>query len=138
MATRLLQRRSRLQRKETKKEYVFGYKLHVSADVELEAPLISVIAPANKHNKTFFHQIYGGIKNIFTINYDAKYPFECSLRLNRHIPELHYDNVRPVIATNGRGFYKSKPPKDPEYDLCIFMPHCLLGKICNVTVSRLT
>ncbi|MGC9098992.1 MAG: transposase [Candidatus Micrarchaeia archaeon] len=21
----------------------------------------------------------------------------------------------PVIATNGRGFYKSKPPKDPEY-----------------------
>ena len=29
--------------------------------------------------------------------------------------ELHYDNVKPVIAINGRGFYKSSIPKDPEY-----------------------
>ncbi|MGC8496028.1 MAG: transposase, partial [Candidatus Micrarchaeia archaeon] len=29
--------------------------------------------------------------------------------------ELHYDNVKPVIAINGRGFYKSSVPKDPEY-----------------------
>jgi len=30
--------------------------------------------------------------------------------------ELHYDNVKPVIAINGRGFYKSSMPKNPEYD----------------------
>ena len=29
--------------------------------------------------------------------------------------ELHRNNVKPVIAINGRGFYKSSVPKDPEY-----------------------
>ena len=29
--------------------------------------------------------------------------------------ELHYDSVKQVIAINGRGFYKSSVPKDPEY-----------------------
>jgi IS5 family transposase len=29
--------------------------------------------------------------------------------------ELRHDNVKPVIAINGRGFYKSAVPKDPEY-----------------------
>jgi len=29
--------------------------------------------------------------------------------------ELQYDNVKPIIAINGKGFYKSSTSKDPEY-----------------------
>ena len=29
--------------------------------------------------------------------------------------ELRSDNVKPIIVINGRGFYKSSVPKDPEY-----------------------
>ncbi len=29
--------------------------------------------------------------------------------------ELRHDNVKPLIAINGRGFYKSETPKDVEY-----------------------
>ena len=29
--------------------------------------------------------------------------------------ELHRNNVKPVIAINGKGFYKSAASKDPEY-----------------------
>ncbi|MGC8649158.1 MAG: hypothetical protein ACP5UN_02990, partial [Candidatus Micrarchaeia archaeon] len=29
--------------------------------------------------------------------------------------ELHYNNIKLLIPTNGRGFYKSKKSKDPEY-----------------------
>ncbi len=108
-------KKEQIARKEVKKEYVFGYKLHASADAESEVPLVSVVAPANKHDKTFFHRIYGRIKNMFTINYDAKYLLDAAYDSTDIYQELHYDSVKPVIATNGRGFYKSKTPKDPEY-----------------------
>jgi hypothetical protein len=108
-------KKEQVARKKAKKEYVFGYKLHASADAELEVPLVSMVAPANKHDKTFFHKIYGGIKSMFTINYDAKYLLDAAYDSTDIYQELHYDNIKPVIATNGRGFYKSKTPKDPDY-----------------------
>ncbi|MGC8670115.1 MAG: transposase, partial [Candidatus Micrarchaeia archaeon] len=108
-------KKEQIARKEAKKEYVFGYKLHASADAESEVSLVSVVAPANKHDKTFFHQIYGGIKNMFVITYDTKYLLDAAYDSTDIYQELHYDNVKPVIAINGRGFYKSKLPKDSSY-----------------------
>ncbi|MGC8496249.1 MAG: transposase, partial [Candidatus Micrarchaeia archaeon] len=52
---------------------------------------------------------------MFVINYDAKFLADAAYDSTDIYQELHYDNVKPVIATNGRGFYKSKKPKDPEY-----------------------
>ncbi|MGC8629274.1 MAG: hypothetical protein ACP5T4_03660, partial [Candidatus Micrarchaeia archaeon] len=59
--------------------------------------------------------IYVDIKNMFTINYDAKYLLDAAYDSTDIYQELHYDNVKPVIAINGRGFYKSKLPKDRDY-----------------------
>ncbi len=72
---------------------------------------------------------------------------------------LRHDDIKPVIAKNGRGFYKSKPLKDPDYgkrwememifqglrkyqpckkqvrrhckggNLCAFMPYCIHDKV---------
>ena len=46
-------KKEQIARKEAKKEYAFGYKLQVAADAELEVPLVTEIASANKHDKTF-------------------------------------------------------------------------------------
>jgi len=46
-------KKEEITRKEIKKEYAFGYKLQVAVDAELEVPLVTEIASANKHDKTF-------------------------------------------------------------------------------------
>jgi len=102
-------------RKITEKEFVFGYKLHLIADAETELPLYFAIAPANRNDKTFFHELYNAVKRRFRINYTAKYLADAQYDSTDVYQELHYDNVKPLIATNGRGHYKSTTPKDPEY-----------------------
>jgi len=48
---------------------------------------------------------FNNVKLLSDVRYDATGIYQ----------ELHYDNVKLVIAINGRGFYKSSIPKDPEY-----------------------
>lgn len=103
--------------KSTEKAFVFGYKLHAVADAETEIPIAVEIAPANRHDKTFFSRLYAKIKDIFHVHMrmDAKFLADSAYDSTDIYKELHYDGVKPVIAINGRGFYKSKTPKDPEY-----------------------
>ncbi|MGB9732952.1 MAG: hypothetical protein ACP5HF_02980 [Candidatus Micrarchaeia archaeon] len=46
---------------------------------------------------------------------DAKYLLDAAYDSTGIYQELHYDNIKLVIATNGRGLCKSKLPKDPSY-----------------------
>lgn len=103
--------------KSTTKSFVFGYKLHMIADAETEMPSAICIAPANRNDKVFFHRLYGEVKERFRVqmNYNAKFLGDAAYDATDIYQELHYDNVKPLIAINGRGFYKSKIPRDPEY-----------------------
>ncbi len=99
------------------KSFFFGYKLHMTADAERDLPAAVEIAPANRNDKIFFHGLYNTVKERFRIylNYNAKCLLDSAYDATDIYQELHYDNVKAVIAVNGRGFYKSKIPKDPEY-----------------------
>ncbi|OJI07274.1 MAG: hypothetical protein BK997_03380 [Candidatus Micrarchaeum sp. ARMAN-1] len=99
------------------KTLFFGYKLHAIADAETEMPIAVEIASANRHDKTFFHRLYAITKETFHVhmNPNAKVLADSGYDSTDIHEELHYDSAKPVIAINGRGFYKSSIPKDPEY-----------------------
>jgi hypothetical protein len=103
--------------KDNAKTLFFGYKLHAIVDAETEIPIAVEIAPANRHDKTFFHRLYRIAKETFHVHLtpNAKFLADAGYDSTDIYQELHYDNVKPVIAINGRGFYKSSVPKDPEY-----------------------
>ena len=103
--------------KSTEKSFVFGYKLHMDVDAENDMPLTFEIAPANRNDKVFFHKLYAELKERFnrSINYRMKFLADAAYDSTDIYQELHYDNVKPLIAINGRGFYKSSIPKDKDY-----------------------
>ena len=103
--------------KSTKKSFVFGYKLHVIADVETEIPIALEIAPANRNDKIFFHELYNTVKERFAVHMkpNAKFLADAAYDSTDIYQELHYDGVKPLIVVNGRGHYKSSKPKDKEY-----------------------
>lgn len=93
----------------------FGYKLHVIADAEDELPIGFFIAPGNRHDSVFFHGLLNDVKSKFRIAFGAKFLADSGYDATRIYKELHYENMKAVIATNGRGHRKSEIPKDPEY-----------------------
>ncbi len=103
--------------KDSAKTLFFGYKLHAIADAETEVPIAVEIAPANRHDKTFFHRLYAIAKKTFHIHMvpDSNLLADAGYDSTDLYQELRHDNVKPVIAINGRGFYKSSVPKDSEY-----------------------
>jgi len=52
--------------KDKEKANFYGYKLHVITDAETELPVAVTIAPANRHDKKFFHPLYNKIKQLFS------------------------------------------------------------------------
>lgn len=103
--------------KTAEKSFVFGYKLHMIADAETEMPAAIYIAPANRNDKIFFHKLYDAVKRLYRVclNPNPKYLADAAFDATDIYQELHYDGIKPAIAINGRGFYKSRIPKDPEY-----------------------
>jgi len=103
--------------KNKEKTLFYGYKLHVIVDADTELPIAVTVATANRHDKKFFHLLYNKVKQLFGINpfNNVKLLADAAYDATDIYQELHYDNVKPVIAINGRGFYKSSIPKDPEY-----------------------
>jgi len=103
--------------KDKEKTLFYGYKLHVITDAETELPIAMTVATANRHDKKFFYLLYNKVKQLFGINpfNNVKLLADAAYDSTDIYKELHYDNVKPVIAINGRGFYKSSIPKDPEY-----------------------
>ncbi|MCL4364708.1 transposase [Candidatus Marsarchaeota archaeon] len=93
----------------------FGYKLHAIADAENEVPIGFFIAPGNRHDSVFFHRLLDDVKSRFCIAFGAKFLADSGYDATRIYKELHYENIKAVIAINGRGHRKSETPKDPEY-----------------------
>ena len=93
----------------------FGYKLHAIADAESEVPTGFFIAPGNRHDSVFFNGLLNEVKSRFRIAFGAKFLADSGYDATRIYKELHYENIKAVIATNGRGHRKSETPKDPEY-----------------------
>ena len=108
------------------KTLFFGYKLHVIADVETEIPIATEIVPANRHDTIFFHKLYGIVKNTFHIHMNPYSKFLADLGYDATdiYQELHYDNIKPVIAINGRGFYKSSTPFLSDPSSATFIRFC--------------
>ncbi len=110
-------KKEQIANKSKKKSFVFGYKLHMDVDAKTDMPLTFEIAPANRNDKIFFHKLYSTVKERFNIhlNPNAKFLADAAYDATDIYQELHYDNVKPLIAINGRGHYKSSIPKDPDY-----------------------
>jgi len=49
------------------------------------------------------------------LNYNPKFLADAAYGSTDIYQKLRQDNVKPVIAINRRGVYKSKIQKDPEY-----------------------
>jgi len=52
--------------KDREKTIFYGYKLHVITDAETELHVAVTIAPANRHDKKFFHLLYNKVKHFFS------------------------------------------------------------------------
>lgn len=98
------------------KGMVFGYKVHVMADVESELPLAVTVFPANIHDHDGFFPTWEKLFQHF------------SFQIQKLIGDSAYDatdiyqQVRPkrivaLIAVNGRGHYDSVTPKDKDYKI---------------------
>ena len=96
-------------------EMFFGYKLHAIAVAESDIPVGFFIAPANRHDSVFFHKLFEDVKKRFCIMFGAKLLADSGYDATRIYKEIHENNMKAVIARNGRGHRKSEVPKDPEY-----------------------
>ena len=96
-------------------EFFTGYKLHTIADAENDVPISFFITPANVFEKRTFGRLYTELRKKITLCHGAKYLADSAFDSSDVRSQLHYDNVKDVIAINGRGHYKSKTPKDPDY-----------------------
>ena len=71
--------------------------------------------PANKHDSEAFDELFQYVKDHFRIAHEAKFLADSAYD-STHIYEiLRHFNIIPVIAINGRGYYKSMTPKDKDY-----------------------
>lgn len=96
-------------------ESFFGYKLHAGVDADTDNPIAFFIRPANRHDKKLFGTIFTHIKENFRIGHKAKYLADSALDSFDVRRELRYNDIKDLIAINGRGHRKSEIPKDPDY-----------------------
>lgn len=101
--------------KSKQKSFVFGYKLHMIADAEREMPLKFCIKPANTNDKLLFDPLFQKVKNNFFFNHHVKFLGDAAYDSTDITETLRKNGIAPLTAINGRGFYKSRIPKDPEY-----------------------
>ncbi len=95
--------------------FFFGYKLHMIADADSEVPIAFFITPANVFEKRTFSRLFKELTEKVTLCFGAKYLADSAFDSTDVRMQLHYENVKDVIAVNGGGHYKSKTPKDPDY-----------------------
>lgn len=100
---------------EEKVEPFFGYKIHMIADVTGEIPIAFFIAPGNMHDKRAFLRLFEETKRKVTIGMGAKYLADSAMDSTDVRKELHDNEVKDIIAINGRKWRKSETPKDPDY-----------------------
>ena len=92
-----------------------GYKEHAMYDVETGIPLYVRTLPANIHDSRVFGILFEYVRQKFNIANNAKLLADSAYDSTKIYEILRYYDIIPVIATNGRGHYKSQKPKDKEY-----------------------
>lgn len=104
-----------MQTKNPKKELFFGYKPHAIVDSETEIPVAVAIMPANRNDKKLFYPLFRYVEENYSIQHLAKYIADSQYDSADIKSYLRERGTIPVIATNGRGHYKSQKPKDSDY-----------------------
>ncbi|MGI0141208.1 MAG: transposase, partial [Candidatus Micrarchaeales archaeon] len=89
--------------------------LHIIVDAETEIPIVVEVIPANTNDKKLFDPLYNKVKKIAVLQYQSKFLADSQYDSADIKSRLRNDSMIPVIATNGRGHYKSEMPKDPDY-----------------------
>jgi transposase len=84
-------------------------------DVETGIPLYTKTLSANIHDSRVFGILFKHVRTKFNIADNAKFLADSAYDSTKIYGILRYYNITPVIATNGRGHYKSSKPKDKEY-----------------------
>lgn len=97
------------------KTFIFGYKVHMIADVDSEIPLCVSIEPANKNDVKPFPELYNRLKSNFRLGFGAKLLADSQYSSARIRYELRYDGYVPVIPVRGNKYSKTRHPKDPDY-----------------------
>lgn len=103
-------------RDKKEKAFVFGYKLHIIEDCEIGLPLAAVVKTANVHDSRPFYELFPYVVENFNIQYGAKFLGDSafdSADIRRKVRDVN--EMKDVIAVNGRGHYASETPKDKEY-----------------------
>ena len=122
------------------KAYVFGYKLHIIEDCEIGLPLTAVVKPANVHDSRPFYELFQYVTNNFNVQYGAKFLGDSAFDLadiRKRIREVN--EMKDVIAVNGRGHYKSETPKDKDYGKRWYLEqtNSVLETTYNLTLNRM-
>jgi DDE family transposase len=101
--------------KSDEKTFVFGYKVHMIADVDSEIPLCISVEPANKNDVKPFPRLYDRLKSNFRLKLGAKFLADSQYSSAKIRYGLRYDGYMPVVPVRGNKYSKTRHPKDPDY-----------------------
>lgn len=122
------------------KAFVFGYKLHIIEDCETGLPLAAVVKTAEVHDSRPFYELFPYVVSNFNVQYEGKFLGDSaydSADIRKRVREVN--EMKDVIAVNGRGHYKSETPKDPDYGKRWFVEqtNSVLETTYNLTSNRM-
>jgi transposase len=83
-----------------KEEYVYGYKIHISVDVNTELPVTLSVTKANVHDSKEFARLYQNIKNYKTCFPTRFYTADKAYDSSSIRKTLLGDDVTPVIKAS--------------------------------------
>ncbi|MGC9059579.1 MAG: transposase, partial [Candidatus Aenigmatarchaeota archaeon] len=101
-----------LQKKKTIR--FIGYKAIVMVDCETELPIAARVFPANVHDSKGFFPLWNNAKRFYFAE-GAKFIVDAAFDSTEIYKEIRHHGIKPLIAINGRGRYKSRQPKDKDY-----------------------
>ena len=93
-----------------KKEYVYGYKIHVDVDVKIELPVTLSVTKAGVHDSQEFKRLYQNIKNYKTRFPTRFYIADKAYDSSNIRKTLFRDEVTPVIKAS-KTHIKPRYPK---------------------------
>ncbi len=98
------------------KQFLFGYKLHIIDDCETGLPLAAVVEPASVHDSQPFFKLFPYVTDNFEMQYEAKFLADSAYDSAVIRGTVRDKNqMKDVMATNGRGHYESETSKDDDY-----------------------
>ena len=83
-----------------KKEYVYGYKIHVDVDANTELPITISVTKAGVHDSREFHRLYNRVK-AYKTRFQTRFYLDDKAYDSSNIRKiLLYDEVTPIIKAS--------------------------------------